>query len=237
MKASYDLHIHSCLSPCADDDMTPYNIVNMACLNGLDIIAVTDHNSVKNCRAVMAAAQESGIIAVPGMELTSAEDVHLLCLFETLEQAESFERHIFKDKLKIENKPHIFGNQIIYGLNDQVSGEEKYLLVPATAVYSHTAAQAVASFGGVCLPAHIDRPSNGILSILGAVEDWMGFKCVEATPHCPHSVRQRYGNYFTLTNSDAHSLHLISESVNHIELNELSARGLIAFLRGKGEHK
>ena len=83
----YDLHIHSCLSPCGDDDMTPANIVGMSVIKGLDVIAVTDHNSCKNCPAVLTAAEEYGILAIPGMEINTSEEVHAVCLFEELKAA------------------------------------------------------------------------------------------------------------------------------------------------------
>ena len=83
MELYYDLHIHSCLSPCGDNDMTPANIVGMAAVKGLDVIAVTDHNSCKNCEAAMAAGEEYGVLVVPGMEICTAEEVHAVCLFRT----------------------------------------------------------------------------------------------------------------------------------------------------------
>ena len=91
----YDLHLHSCLSPCGDDDMTPSNIVGMSLLKGLEVIAVTDHNSCKNCPAVMDAAQEYGILAVPGMEINTSEEVHAVCLFEELKAAMEFNAYIY----------------------------------------------------------------------------------------------------------------------------------------------
>ena len=90
MRVYYDLHIHSCLSPCGDNDMTPNNIVNMSLLNGMDMIALTDHNSCKNCRAAVRAGEEAGVTVVPGMELTTSEEAHVVCLFPTVEQAEAF---------------------------------------------------------------------------------------------------------------------------------------------------
>ena len=84
---SYDLHLHSCLSPCGDDDMTPANIVGMAAVMGLELIALTDHNSAKNCPAFLKMAEEYGILALPGMELTTEEEVHVVCLFSELDAA------------------------------------------------------------------------------------------------------------------------------------------------------
>ncbi|MDI9489318.1 MAG: PHP domain-containing protein, partial [Bacillota bacterium] len=94
LKLSYDLHIHSCLSPCSDEDMTPANIVNMAKLLGLDVIAVTDHNSCRNCPAVYNYAQKNNILVIPGMELCTMEEVHVLCFFEELENAMAFDKYV-----------------------------------------------------------------------------------------------------------------------------------------------
>ena len=109
----YDLHVHSCLSPCADDDMTPNNIAGMAALKGLQIVALTDHNSCKNCPAFFEACRRNGIIPVAGMELTTAEDIHVVCLFEELESAMAFDREIERHLSPIRNRPEIFGNQWI----------------------------------------------------------------------------------------------------------------------------
>lgn len=97
---SYDLHIHSCLSPCGDDDMTPGNIVGMAAIKGLDVIAVTDHNSCRNCPAVLKLAEQYGVLAIPGMELTTAEEVHAVCLFSELSAAMEFDRFVYEKLTK-----------------------------------------------------------------------------------------------------------------------------------------
>ena len=89
-KYFYDLHIHSVLSPCGDDDMTPCNIVGMSKLLGLDVIAITDHNSTGNAEAVMKCGQAMGLTVVPGMELETREEVHVLMLFEDLSKANEF---------------------------------------------------------------------------------------------------------------------------------------------------
>ena len=125
----YDLHIHSCLSPCADDDMTPNNIAGMAALKGLQILALTDHNSCKNCPAFFEACRRQGIIPIAGMELTTAEDIHLVCLFETLEAAMNFDRTIESHRMPILNRPEIFGNQWILDGEDEPIGEEEILLI------------------------------------------------------------------------------------------------------------
>ena len=101
----YDLHIHSCLSPCADDDMTPGNIAGMAAINGLGIVALTDHNSCKNCPAFFAHAKRHGIVPIAGMEITTSEDIHMICLFEGLEDAMRFDAVVYEKLIKVKNKP------------------------------------------------------------------------------------------------------------------------------------
>lgn len=231
MKVYYDFHIHSALSACADDDNTPADIVNMAALKGLGAIAISDHNSVKNCRAAMRFAAEKGILIVPAMELTTSEDVHLLCLFGELDAAEEFEKFIRKDMLSIKNDKSIFGGQYIFDENDEVAGEEEFLLSVATEVPSHKAAKLLKEFGGIAVPAHIDRESNGIIAILGFI-DGMGFECVELSANGRSFVQKYSGDYNVLINSDAHALGHISEPENYIEIEgELSPKSVISALR------
>ena len=113
MNVYYDFHIHSCLSPCGDDDNTPNNIVNMAIIKGLQAIAVADHNTGKNCPAVMAVGKKNGLVVLPAMELTTSEDIHILCLFEKYENLVLLEEYISTRKLKIKNKEQVFGKQQI----------------------------------------------------------------------------------------------------------------------------
>ena len=162
-----DLHIHSCLSPCGDEDMTPGNIVGMSLLNGLQIVALTDHNSVKNCPAFFKIAKANGIIPIAGIELTTSEDVHVVCLFRTLEAAMEFGEFIESKRMRIKNDPEIFGKQLITDENDEICGEEEFLLINAVNISIDEAFYEVLKRGGVCYPAHIDRSSNGIISMLG----------------------------------------------------------------------
>ena len=129
MRYYYDLHIHSCLSPCGDNDMTPDSIAGMGELNGLDIMALTDHNTLKNCPAFFKAAYRHGIIPVAGTELTTAEDIHAVCLFATLSGAMEFEGVLENRRIKIKNRPDIFGEQRITDENDNITGYDDYLLI------------------------------------------------------------------------------------------------------------
>ena len=165
----YDLHVHSCLSPCGDDDNTPNNVVGMASLCGINILALTDHNSTKNCPAFFEAAEKYGIIPIAGMELTTAEDIHVVCLFENLSDALRFDEYVDSCRVKFKNKPEIFGTQRILDGEDRLIGEIGDLLISASSISIDRISTIVKDFGGVCYPAHIDRDSNGIISILGTL--------------------------------------------------------------------
>ena len=129
MKCYYDFHIHSCLSPCADMDMTPHSIAGMSYINGLNAIAVADHNTARNIRAVTKAAEEYGICVVPGIEAESAENIHLLCLFSTIESAEEMGAFLESHLPPIKNRPDIFGEQWIMNEVDEKTGEIDILLI------------------------------------------------------------------------------------------------------------
>ena len=131
---SYDLHIHSCLSPCGDDDMTPANIVGMASLKELDVIALTDHNSAKNCPAFLKFAEEYGILAIPGMELTTEEEVHVVCLFAELSDALDFDAYVYEHLQAVPNEEDIFGKQQLINEQDEIIGTIPNLLINATTI-------------------------------------------------------------------------------------------------------
>ncbi|MBE6753873.1 MAG: PHP domain-containing protein [Ruminococcaceae bacterium] len=175
----YDLHLHSCLSPCGDADMTPNNIAGMATLCGLNIVALTDHNTCRNCPAFYRAAKKNGIIPVAGMELTTAEEVHVVCLFERLEDAMAFDELVAARLMPIMNEPEIFGEQLILDENDEPIGTVDTLLISATDIGIDEVPELVEGLGGICYPAHIDRKSNSIINQLGFFPEFPVFGCVE----------------------------------------------------------
>ena len=217
----YDLHIHSCLSPCADDDNTPNNIAGMAKLSGLDIVALTDHNSVKNCPAFFEAAQRYDIIPIAGMELTTSEDIHMICLFERLSDALVFGDEIDKRRMPVKNRPEIFGDQLILDGEDNLIGKEEYLLSVATDLSVEGLVEFVRGFRGVCYPAHIDRDSNGIVAVLGTLPDSQGFKVIEFRDGknvMPYGERFDLSGKTVVTNSDAHFLTGIRDKEAYFDL-------------------
>ena len=219
----YDLHIHSCLSPCGDDDMTPANIAGMATLCGLQLVALTDHNTCGNCGPFLQACRQYGIVGVPGMELTTSEEVHLVCLFPTLEKALAFEEKVRENRFPIKNKPQIFGNQLYMDEEDNVLGEEPNLLIPATMLSLEQGTELALRFGGAAFPAHIDRPSNGVIGILGDLPEKPFFPTVELNDReNREEYRARYHleGRRMLCSSDAHRLEAMRDAQNFIELDD-----------------
>ena len=216
----YDLHLHSCLSPCADDDMTPANIAGMLKLAGMELAALTDHNTTTNCPAFFAACRAYGIIPIAGMELTTAEEIHLVCLFPSLETAARFETMIESRRLKISNRPDLFGNQLIVDENDQVIGCDQYLLSSATSLTLDEAYHVVLEHGGACYPAHIDRESGGIVAILGTVPDSPAFSAVEFRDPAnvaDYRTRHRFP-HLIISSSDSHFLTGIPDAAARLVL-------------------
>lgn len=222
-KYYYDLHMHSCLSPCGDDDMTPNNIAGMGVVAKLDIMALTDHNTCRNCPAFYKTAEANGIVPVAGMELTTAEDIHLVCLFEELEDAMRFDEAIRSRRMLIKNRVDIFGEQKILDENDEVIGIEEYLLSNATDITVDEAPALVNEYGGICYPAHIDREANGIIATLGVFPEIPYFPCAELHDG---DKKAEYEAKFPIisgkpvvVSSDAHYLWDISGRLNCFELD------------------
>ncbi len=229
MKLYYDLHIHSALSPCGDEDMTPNNIVNMAYIKGLDIISVTDHNSCKNVRAVIEAAK--GVIkVVPGMEITTSEEVHTLCYFPDIDAAEDMSDFIRANMQGIKNQPEIFGRQLIMDANDEIVGEEDELLVNAVNLDIYDVSAETKKRGGLFIPAHIDKSSYSITSNLGFLPPDLYVDGLEITARGVEKYGQMYAEYGIITDSDAHYLEDISEKERYVSGDNKNAQKLFEFL-------
>jgi predicted metal-dependent phosphoesterase TrpH len=222
--------------------MTPANIAGMAMLNGLNIIALTDHNSARNCPAFFHHAKKYGLVPIPGMELTTAEDIHVVCLFRSLCDALSFDEFVSKRRPDYKNKPDIFGHQYLMDENDEIIGEEDTLLINASDISIDEAFDEVSKRGGVCIPAHIDRTSNGIISVLGAFPPEPEFTSYELNKK---DSQEEYIEKFPIlsplvhtVSSDAHRLCDIREADFSIELfdepysSEFVRNRLIDYLSG-----
>lgn len=218
MELSYDLHIHSCLSPCGDMDMTPNNIAGMAMIKELNIIALTDHNTARNAPALIKAAEQFGIIVLPGMELTTEEEVHVVCLFSETENALAFDSYVYDRLLKIKNKPDIFGPQILMNENDEPVGEEEYLLINATRIPFDGVYDAVTAHNGIMIPAHLDKSTTSLISNLGMIPPDSKFTCAEVKDltklHGLLHAHPYLESCRIISDSDAHYLEDISEPVH-----------------------
>ncbi|MPM18696.1 hypothetical protein SDC9_65109 [bioreactor metagenome] len=236
MKYAYDLHMHSCLSPCGDGQMTPNNLVGLSKLAGLDVIALTDHNTCKNTPAAIAVGDHFGILVLPGMELNTAEEIHVLCLFEELEGAMAFDALVETRLVKVKNDIEVFGNQTVMDEDDNAVLEYPWLLTMATDITVEEAPHLVASFGGVAVPAHVDRDAYSILSVLGAIPSELDFKTIELSRNggrdklaaIAPKLTERYG---IIENSDAHYMEAIPEPNIHMELLNLTRKDVLDAIR------
>ncbi len=231
MKYFCDLHLHSALSPCGDEDMTPNNIVNMASLCGLDIIAVTDHNTVGNVEAVANAAKNLPLTVVPGMELETVEEAHFVCLFPTIEVAKEFEAWLSAFRLPIKNKPEIFGEQLYLDENDEITGREERLLTTAVTCSIYDVVPVIKSLNSAIFPSHVDKSSYSVISNLGTVPDDLGFTTVEISKNITKEDALKnfpyLSKYQIISNSDSHYLDSFYDTQNPIELSEPTAKALI----------
>ena len=236
MRLTYDLHIHSCLSPCGDNDMTPANIAGMAAVKGLDVIAVTDHNSCRNCAPTMKMAEEYGVIALPGMELCTEEEVHVVCLFPDLYTAMDFDGYVYDKMLKIPNKEKIFGEQLLYNDIDDIIGKEPNLLCNTSIRFDEVFAL-TEERNGIMIPAHIDKTTNSLIANLGFIPPDSQFTCAEVKDLNKLSGLLDTHLYLSrcriISNSDAHYLEHIHEPEHTIDVAGLSAAEIIKALKFK----
>lgn len=200
--------------------MTPGNIVGMAALKELDVIALTDHNSCKNCPAFMKIAKDYGVTAIPGMELCTVEEVHVVCLFCTLEDAMDFNDEVYQKLIPFHNNEKIFGNQFLCNEKDEVIGSEPYLLINAANISFDEVYDLVSKYHGIMIPAHMDKNANSLLSNLGFVPPDSRFTCAELKDIKKLPELKAANPYLEkckiITNSDAHYLEQINEPVNYI---------------------
>ena len=216
--------------------MTPCDIVRMARLKGLDAIALTDHNTCGNCGAAMRAGEREGLLVVPGMELCTRENIHVVCLFAKLEDALAFARMVYGRLPDVENRPEIFGEQTFMDDADGILGTEKRLLLNAADIGFGEAVAQAADFGGAAFPAHVDRQAYGAIGVLGSLPVSAGFAAAELSEDCDtQAFRREHGELAALRllrNSDAHELGRISERRHSLRLPSLTARAVVAAVGG-----
>ncbi len=216
--------------------MTPNNLVNMAALLGFQLIAVTDHNACGNAGAVLEAGRAAGLVVVPGMELCTAEEAHVVCLFPTVAAAEEFEAIVVRHSPPLKNRPEIFGRQLRLNAADELVAEEERMLLASSFLTAEEAARRVRALGGAAFPAHVDRDSYSLIASLGAIPPEPGFRAAEVSPSGDPRALLRANPELCglplLMNSDAHYLENMPDPAAWIDLPEASPEALIAFLNG-----
>ncbi len=219
-----DLHIHSALSPCADNLMTPKAIVDQARREGLSIIALTDHNTVLNCPAILSYSSEN-LLIIPGMELQTREEVHILCLFEKLDDALNWHHFIWNFTEQKPNQVGYFGSQLIFDSQGGIVDEEPNLLLTSTNLRFEEIFREINNYHGIAIPAHIDRPSFSVLSNLGFLPLGLDIKTIEISAYDNEAdFREKYPEYrnnYIIQSSDAHRITEIGRGRTGFHLSKL----------------
>ncbi len=233
-----DLHIHTVLSPCGGLDMGAPDIVSQALATGIDCIAITDHNSCGNAGAVMEAADNTPLVVLPGLEVQTQEDIHVLTIFPLLERAREFEAWLRQGFLAIPNEPDIFGEQIYLDRNNDILGEEPLLLVHGVQYPIDDVVAETHRRGGFAVLAHVDRPSFSYVAVLGEVPKHYPVEGVELSknlsPKAAEEWRSRLEGHSLVRSSDSHSLDtLIKEHGSLMVLKEVSFEEVLMALQNR----
>lgn len=226
-----DLHIHSCLSPCGDSLMTPNNIVGMAFIKKLDVIAVCDHNTARNLPAVKEAADLMNVLLLPGMELTTREEAHMLCYFRDIERCMAFGEEIYRLLPPVPNNEKFFGRQQVMNAQDEEIDVEERLLISALDLSFEACARRIREAGGLCVPAHINRGASGVLGALGFLPSGVHYDALEISRAAPPPAIDTSG-YRILHSSDAHALGHILEPEFVLEVRERTVEAVFDAIAG-----
>lgn len=236
-----DLHIHTVLSPCGSLEMSPVNIIRSAIEAGLDIIAITDHNSTRQVSLVKQLGKENGVFVIGGVEVNTAEEVHCLALFDTDDQLAEFQEFIDQRILKIKNRPKYFGYQVVVDRDENIVYEEPWLLINALNSGILEVEQKVHSLNGIFIPAHIDRYFNGIISQLGFIPENLTCDVFELALRAKLSdwenSQKLPPNPAFIRNSDAHRPEDIGKQYSVFEMEEISFREIKKTLRKEESRK
>ncbi|WP_322508348.1 PHP domain-containing protein [Anaerolinea sp.] len=222
-----EFHIHTVLSPCADIEMIPPLIVEQALSRNIHLIAITDHNHTANIEAVQKAAEGTPLKVLPGMELQTSEEVHVLCLFEELEQAKAFQKIVDEHLPNLENNIDFFGEQFVVDETGDFVRREERLLLTSTSLNLHQAWEEVQALGGLFIPAHVNRKAFGLLPTLGMIPLDTPIEIVEISRDLPkEKVCELYPQICStpfIQSGDAHFLDDIL-GWNHLWIPEISLK-------------
>ncbi len=227
-----DLHIHTCLSPCGDLDMSPRNIIARAKEKGLDLIAITDHNSTRNVKACIELGAKNNLLVIGGCEVNTQEEVHSLALFPNLDVLDEFQQYLDEKLPPIKNDTSLFGFQVAVDENDNIIYEEEKALIAAIDADLEEVAEKVLSIGGVFIPAHIDRSKNSIFSQLGFIPFDLKYNALEVSWRTTkEEIIKKYprlANKVFIQSSDAHYVEDIGKVYTEFLMKELSWESFVA---------
>jgi len=231
-----DLHVHTCLSPCADLDMYPRAVVDKSIEERLDIIAICDHNAMENVRFVLKSVEGKPLTVLPGMEITSSEEVHLLALFDTFDGLMKIQNIVY-DHLPGKNREEIFGCQAIVNDFDEIEGFNDRFLLGATEISLLEIIPHIHGFGGLAIASHIDREGFSILGQLGFIDPDIPLDALEISHRTGiRDARLKYpelSRFPFVESSDAHSIKDIGRGVTTMFLE----RATISELKMAFEHR
>ncbi len=227
MLYKFDLHIHSCLSPCGDLHCSPSAIAKAAKAAGLNGVMLSDHNTSRNCPAFAEACKREGLECLFGMEIATAEELHALAVFDTLEQAQQMTNVIYAALPTRINQPEVFGDQPIVNVDDEIEAIEWRLLSAPCSLTVYEIGNKIHELGGLFIASHIDRPVFSIFSQLGSLSGHEGFDAVELTRHAAKADwTDKIHGLPILRSSDAHHLGAIGQIWNEAELSEFRVEHL-----------
>lgn len=236
-----DFHIHTCLSPCADDEMIPINILNMARLMGTKILGICDHNSAKNLEPFTHLAKNYKILILPGIEVQSREEVHILCLFSDIEATFEFQEYIYENMPYVSNNPKYFGHQWIVDERGNIKEEESRLLIMSTDLKVDEISLKSKDLGGIMIPAHVDKKSFSIISQLGMIPKNLNITALEISRNISvDKFREKFPEllkYNLVMSSDAHRLEEMVFQKTFFYIKDLSFNEVKLALMGVGGRK
>jgi PHP family Zn ribbon phosphoesterase len=232
-----DFHVHTCLSPCADLDMYPRAVVSMALARRLEVIAICDHNASENVQYVLNAAKGTALTVLPGMEIMSSEEVHVLALFDKLENLVELQDLVYRH-LPGKNDEDLFGCQAIVNEHDEVEGLSERLLIGATTLPLQRIVDETHRLGGIAVAAHIDRESFGLLGQLGFVPEGLPLDALEISHRTGLAeARRRYpelARFPMIESSDSHVITDIGKGITRAFLEEATTSELKMAFEKKG---
>lgn len=229
----FDLHIHSCLSPCASLEMSPRAIAQKAKACGIGGIALTDHNSARNAEAFAECCRREGVACLFGLEVCSAEEVHLLTIFDRVAESVQMTEWVYESLIKRVNQPEVFGDQPVVNADEEIEDLEWRMLGTAARRTLVEIGEKAHALGGLFIAAHVDRPAFSVFSQLGVIMGTEGFDAMELSrtadadaPHELGSWRTRTDGYALIRSSDSHNIDDVGLVWTEADLREFSVAEL-----------